>query len=96
MKCQTCLVDLSCNNRYLRVGFTKIILTWAGLHPHPGSGNPSDPVGHGASNPGIPISPFTPLSPRLPLRPWRVETRLIWRRVQCTITHGVGIASAKK
>ena len=23
-------------------------------HPHPGKGNPSGPLGHGASSPGIP------------------------------------------
>lgn len=44
-------------------------LTFGGLHPQPGKGNPSVPNGHGASKPGTPWSPLSPLSPLRPLLP---------------------------
>lgn len=47
----------------------QIVLTFGGLQPQPGSGRPSCPSGHGASNPGTPWSPLSPLSPFLPLLP---------------------------
>lgn len=50
----------------------KCMYTLGGLHPHPGSGKPSGPMGQGASNPGTPWSPLSPLSPfrpRFPIGP---------------------------
>lgn len=49
--------------------------TFGGLHPQPGRGSPSGPMGQGASSPGTPWSPLSPLSPFLPLfpmGPWTV------------------------
>ena len=53
-----------------RLGLRGCSTTFEGhLQPHPGNGNPSGPVGHGASRPGMPGSPFGPASPFLPRFP---------------------------
>lgn len=41
----------------------------SGFHAQYGIGNPSGPVGHGASKPGIPCSPFSPCNPGGPRSP---------------------------
>lgn len=37
-----------------RTNYHTKVYTLGGLHPHPGSGKPSGPMGQGASNPGTP------------------------------------------